>query len=379
MQLSAAQLYQLFPTAKAELVAAIVSGWHLAVAANITTPRRVRQFLSNVGVETGGLRSIVENMNYTTVAQIRRTWPGRFPTDASAQPYVSQPKKLAIKVYGGRMGNAPHPSEDGWTYRGRSMLQTSGREGYRRMGFEHNPDALADPATAFRVAVREWQQRGLNALADRDDTEAVRRGINGGTIGLSEVRAYLDKARQIWPDTGAAVPPTFTDAATVKAVQSRLRDLGYTEVGNVDGKMGQMTRAAILVFRDDQGMALEPVIDQALLDTLKAAPHRSLAKERGEASPKKVREQVPEVRSNFITKIVSMISGFFAAVAAAINGIMENFSEARGYIDPVMAYLSSIPGWVFLLVIAAIALALYLVARKGETAGIDAYQQGARR
>jgi putative chitinase len=80
-------------------------------------------------IETGWtMLPVLENLNYTTAANIRKTWPSRFASDAAAAPYVRNPKALAIKVYGGRMGNAPAPSEDGWIYRGAGLVQSTGED-----------------------------------------------------------------------------------------------------------------------------------------------------------------------------------------------------------------------------------------------------------
>ncbi len=376
---SAAQLKRLFPSAKANLVDAIVRGWPKAEAAGISTPQRTRQFLSNIGAETGGLRSISESMTYTKPERLMQVWPSRFKTKAQAQPYVRQPKKLAIKVYGGRMGNAPAPSEDGWIYRGGGMMQTTGRDGYRALGFENNPAALRDPDKAFDSAVKEWVKRGCNALADQGNTTAIRKAINGGTNGLAEVQAYLKKAEAIWTGTSPAPKPAAFAEDTIRAVQQKLHRLGYTEVGRADGKMGNMTRTAILAFRLDNNLPLEPVIDDALLQALTTAGPRHVAKEREEASAAEVRQEVPEVQSNFLNKVISAITAVFSAISALIAGIFQQFETAKGYIDPMMGYLTGVPGWVWLVLIAIVAGVIFVVSRQGEQKGVEAFQAGARR
>lgn len=396
---TSAELKKLFPTAKPGLVAAVVDGWPLAEKAGITTTKRIAEFLANIGAETGGLRLIEEGLSYSSAARIRQVWPKRFETEVSAKPFVRQPKKLAIKVYGGRMGNAPAPSTDGWDFRGGGMLQTTGREGFRNMGFEDNPAALRQPATAFATAVREWAKRGCNALADKGDTVGLRRKINGGTNGLAEVKAYRGKAMAIFedvkpprpaapkvelPDTGAVAPgdegpKIYTDKTTVEVVQRRLLELGYTEVGGVDGQIGKMTRAAILAFRDDNGLPLVPAIDQALLDALDDAKPRQLAPKREDAQPVDVREKVPEVRSNWLMKVTSFFGAIFATIAAFFDGILGNIGAASGYIQPVKDAVGDMPGWVWFVAIGLIAGGLFLIARHGEAKGVEAFKSGARR
>jgi putative chitinase len=91
----------------------------------------------------------VENLNYTTAARIRQVWPSRFPTTASAQPYVRNPRGLANKVYNGRMGNRPG-SDDGWTYRGHGLVHITGRSNFGKASSALGIDLLNNPAAALR-------------------------------------------------------------------------------------------------------------------------------------------------------------------------------------------------------------------------------------
>lgn len=101
------------------------------------------------------LQPASENLNYTSAARIRAVWPSRFPTVASAQPYVRQPQKLANKVYGGRLGNTG--PNDGWIYRGRGLCQITGKENYAKfsnlLGIDlvNHPDRALEPAVAVKV------------------------------------------------------------------------------------------------------------------------------------------------------------------------------------------------------------------------------------
>lgn len=95
------------------------------------------------------MQPVRENLNYTTAAQIRKTWPSRFVTDADARPYVKNPKALAIKVYGGRLGNAPAPSEDGWTYRGDGLPQLTGKANFDKFGVEPGMDLRTSVEVMF--------------------------------------------------------------------------------------------------------------------------------------------------------------------------------------------------------------------------------------
>lgn len=72
---------------------------------------------------------------------------------------------------------------------------------------------------------------------------------------------------------------------SVEAVQRRLKDLGYHEVGQIDGKIGRRTRSAILAFRQDHDLTLVPIIDVALTDALTTARPRTVAIERATGKP----------------------------------------------------------------------------------------------
>ena len=99
------------------------------------------------------LQPKTESLTYTSAARIRAVWPSRFPSVATAQPYVRQPQKLANFVYGGRMGNIS--PNDGWTYRGRGLCQITGRAMYEKLGKLLGIDLVGSPdrALELRIAV----------------------------------------------------------------------------------------------------------------------------------------------------------------------------------------------------------------------------------
>lgn len=173
-------------------------------------------------------------------------------------------------------------------------------------------------------------------------------------------------------------PAAITDKVTVEVVQRKLKDLNY-QVGGVDGVIGTMTREAVLAFRLDNGLPLIPVIDQAMLDALDDAKPRELAGARAEADDAAVREKVPEVRTNWLTKIGAFFTGIFALIASAVDGVLGNIGAARDYVAPVQEFAADIPGWAWLLIVAAIAGGIFLVSRHGEQKGVEAFQTGARR
>jgi putative chitinase len=175
--------------------------------AGLLEPQRLAHFLAQVCHETGGLRILVENLHYTTAARLVQVWPRRFLTRAAALPYVGKPEALAEHVYGGRMGNdAPG---DGWRYRGRGLLQLTGRDAYALIGTDVGVDLVAHPEQvvsaehALAVAVALWKWKRCDAPADADDIVKVTRLINGGTTGLSDRREWLAKAKAVLAEVPA--------------------------------------------------------------------------------------------------------------------------------------------------------------------------------
>ncbi|HLN10674.1 MAG TPA: glycoside hydrolase family 19 protein [Xanthobacteraceae bacterium] len=184
------------PQARPDYVTAFAQGDGLFAAANVTTPLRLAHFLAQVLEETGGLTITDESGNYSP-ARICEVWPTRFRSIAEAGPYARDPEKLFNTVYADRMGNGPPSSGDGFKFRGRGILQTTGRAAYSRYGrrcgadFVGDPDLICSPPYALQPALAEWTDAGCNALADNDDIHAITRRINGGYINFAERVRWL--------------------------------------------------------------------------------------------------------------------------------------------------------------------------------------------
>ena len=156
----------------------------------INTPERVAGFLAQVGHESGGLRFTVENLNYRAEA-LTRVWPSRFPPGV-AESYAMQPERIANRAYADRMGNGDEASGDGWKYRGRGLIQLTGKDNYAAFSLEANNEALTKPDLVGEVELAAlsagwfWSSKGLNALADNKDIVGMTVRVNGGTNGLDD-------------------------------------------------------------------------------------------------------------------------------------------------------------------------------------------------
>lgn len=175
---------------------------HLALR-GLTTPQRLGAFLANVAHESAGFTRLVENLHYSSADRIRVVWPSRFPTPGSAEPFVRNPQALANRVYADRLGNGSEASGEGWRYRGRGLIQVTGRANYAAaaaaLGKGLDDVFLAWCETregAAATACWWWSANGCNAIADRGDAVRLRERINGGLNGLADVQrrqAQLDR------------------------------------------------------------------------------------------------------------------------------------------------------------------------------------------
>lgn len=168
----------------------------------ITDGLRLQHFLAQCAHESGGFTKLSENLNYSADA-LCRLWPARFPGDV-ADAYARQPQKIANRVYGGRMGNGDEASGEGWRYRGRGLIQLTGRENYGKasqaifgdLTLIVDPDQVAEPRAATLSAAWFWQSHACNELADADDLDGITRRINGGLNGIGDRQQWLDRAKE---------------------------------------------------------------------------------------------------------------------------------------------------------------------------------------
>lgn len=170
----------------------------------IDTPLRQAHFLAQVAHESAGFSVTVENLNYSAKA-LRSVFGKYFPDDASANAYARKPEKIANKVYANRMGNKDEASGDGWRYRGRGLIQLTGKSNYMNFSARYykdqrlvsKPDAVAEPELAAMSAASFWHQNNINRFADQDDLKAVTKAVNGGYHGLDDRAKWLKKIKEI--------------------------------------------------------------------------------------------------------------------------------------------------------------------------------------
>lgn len=170
--ITAAQLLRIMPFAGQRRVATFIAPlWAAMAEFGINTPARQASFLSQIGHESGQLQ------------------------------YV---RELASgDAYEGRRDLGNTMAGDGRRYRGRGLIQITGRANYAACGAAlgldllATPELLEQPVSACRSAAWFWKRNGLNELADAGDQVRVTRRINGGTNGLAERLALFEVAKKV--------------------------------------------------------------------------------------------------------------------------------------------------------------------------------------
>jgi putative chitinase len=253
-QITAAQIRQMSRTAADRIVDGIVTNQHFIEQGGIDTPLRLCHFMAQLAVESANFRVTLEFAS------------GR--------------------AYEGREDLGNTEPGDGPRYRGRGLIQTTGRANYRQgtqdlrqlLGagvtvpdFEANPVELENFPWALLAGITYWRGRNINRAADRDDVVTVTKLINGGLNGLDVRRQYLAKAKPIWltgnQSAGAsggqaqAAHPVLRsgdNGQDVVDLQNALIDAGYRL--SADGVFGQHTDDAVRDFQDAHDLDADGIV-----------------------------------------------------------------------------------------------------------------------
>ena len=220
MPITAQQLLQILPNA-GQVAGVFVSVLNTAMNRyQIVGQKRMAAFIAQVGHESGHLARLVENLNYSADG-LANTWPSRYGEPDGKGEYVkvqvsgkvrNKPNTLALSVdrkpeqianiaYGNRMGNTT--PGDGWKYRGRGLIQISGKNNYRACGealgldLIAQPELLEKPQHACMSAAWFWSTNGLNTLADAGKFDAITQRINGGQNGAADRQALYALALKV--------------------------------------------------------------------------------------------------------------------------------------------------------------------------------------
>ena len=169
----------------------------VATKFGIDTPVKLAHFLSQCGHESGGFKIAQENLNYSAKG-LMGIFKKYLPTESLANSYARNPEKIANKVYGGRMGNGPESSGDGYKFRGRGYIQLTGKDNYTAFGKSINEDIASKPekvGTDYALLSAAWffSKNCLRKCVDASDATvlSVTKCVNGGTIGLEDRKKHF--------------------------------------------------------------------------------------------------------------------------------------------------------------------------------------------
>lgn len=169
---------------------------------DINTPLRVAHFVAQTAHESGNYAFVQENLNYRA-ASLMSVFKKYFPTLELAQQYEKKPERIANRVYANRMGNGDEASGDGWRYRGRGLIQLTGKDNYTFFAgslgipIEEAADYMSTFEGAAQSACFFWEQNNLNRFADANDVRGLTKAINGGYIGLEDRMKHTEHALHI--------------------------------------------------------------------------------------------------------------------------------------------------------------------------------------
>ncbi len=210
----------------------------------INTALRVAHFLAQIAHESAGFRTTEE-----------------FASGAA---------------YEGRRDLGNIQPGDGRRYKGRGLLQLTGRANYRALGpkigmdLEGNPELAAEPVTSLIIACEYWKDRKINRHCDRDDLIRVTKAVNGGLNGLEDRRRYLGKAKTALARVEAlgheanAKPnsrPVLRrglKGSQVAELQALLRKKGYMVA--IDGDFGPATETIVRQFQKNKKLGADGIV-----------------------------------------------------------------------------------------------------------------------
>ena len=271
-------LRRVFPGARPEYLEAFVSQKAELDKAGVTaSPLRWSHFLGQIGAETGGLKTIREDMSYRAETILKVFGAGRHSarvSRAEARRLAHNPEALAERVYG--LGNPKKArvlgnteEGDAYAYRGWGPGQVTGKGKTLEYGermevdFETSPELLDHPAIGLKAMLMEWGEKDCNKFADLNQIGCVSRAINLGNPyhksrpnGMENRQAAFSKAWSVYRETGSAEPHVLRKGdhgADVKDLQGLLATLGYFP-GYADAKFGPRTEHAVLAFQSDHAL-----------------------------------------------------------------------------------------------------------------------------
>ena len=167
---------------------------------HITDINEKAMFLAQTTHESNNYKRLEESFNYRP-ERLFEVFKKRVGTLENAKKLCSKGSKaIADFVYGGRLGNA---QDEGYKYRGRGIIQLTGKNNYKYYGKKlnidlvNNPDLAKEPDTAIEIALLFWKEKECGLYAKLGDVKTVTKLINGGYNGLADRQKRFDSILKI--------------------------------------------------------------------------------------------------------------------------------------------------------------------------------------
>ena len=244
---------------------------------DINTPNRIAGFFAQCGHESMNFTALSENLNYRAET-LEKLFSKYFSkAGRNAADYAKQPEKIANVIYANRMGNGDTASGEGFAFRGRGIVQLTGKDNYSAFALSIKmtlPDVIDYVQTkkgALESACWYWNSRKINIACDEGDIVKMTKLVNGGTIGLEDRRKHYEQALAV---LGGAVPAPISNAAAIpgvlkkgstgEAVKRMQAELGLED----DGVFGPGTEAAVKKWQAANGLAADGIVGPKTLAKL---------------------------------------------------------------------------------------------------------------
>ena len=245
----------------------------------INTPNRIAGFFAQCGHESMNFTALSENLNYRAET-LEKLFSKYFSkAGRNAADYAKQPEKIANVIYANRMANGDTASGDGFKFRGRGIIQITGKDNYSAFALSIKmtlPDVIEYVQTkkgALESACWYWNSRKINIACDENDIVKMTKLVNCGTIGLEDRRKHYEKALAV---LGGAVPVPITHAEAIPGVLKKgstgenVKRL-QAELGlEGDGVFGPGTESAVKKWQAANGLAADGIVGPKTLAKLLA-------------------------------------------------------------------------------------------------------------
>lgn len=245
----------------------------------INTPNRIAGFFAQCGHESMNFTALSENLNYRAET-LEKLFSKYFSkAGRNAADYAKQPEKIANVIYANRMGNGDTASGEGYLFRGRGVIQLTGKDNYSafassiKMSLPDVIDYVQTKKGALESACWYWNSRKLNMACDEGDIVKMTKLVNGGTIGLEDRRKHYEQALAVLggsvpaPITHAeAIPGVLKKGSTGENVKRLQAELGLED----DGVFGPGTESAVKKWQAANGLAADGIVGPKTLAKLLA-------------------------------------------------------------------------------------------------------------